>query len=672
MAARDPPTELLESLSHRPAVIVCGAGVTAATLPNSPIASWDGLLRAFLDKYEPDDDDRESARNLAVSNLEDPTAANLIEAATKLRAAWGARTFYAAISDECEVPLEGRETGLIKAIGALGRPILTTNFDTLIDTTLQLGTEILAQTERGLGIIEGRHKDVLHIHGHHKTPSSLVIDAPGYEQVLGNEMAQAILTNLASKTLVFVGCGSTIDDPNLGSLHRLLGRLREYDPSASYFRLLREEDATRQSDGVVKEVVYGPNFPDLVPFLFQLTDATVTSPPRSPIAAARAWPVAPVENEPIDIVFRIEGPRVRIKCAMIGLNEAFTWNADWARRTSVEQLEAELYADPDITEDRQRTSAAQLLGNHLLMMYDTILAKTLRMLPQVAGQRYRLVLDLAQSDDRLRPWESLYSRNSVPDVEPSRGFIADSLELSIVRRGLAHTGATRMAERTSPTLKVVLAVSDPEDRLKAGDLGDGLREGSELIRLQPPSEEGIVTKTTIRDALKRWQDQERLPVDVLHIVACLGPSARNQPPTIELDDGLLDSEDLARWVCGEYPPRLTILQLEPVRGAGSGAVLEVAYTASRGGVSNLLAVHHNSGHRSTTAHLRELYRALSKGTRLDQSLQVARAEYSREEVAESVAFPALFVEPGAEDIFCLGGDGGRDPGRTRDPGRPGR
>jgi hypothetical protein len=48
---------------------------------------------------------------------------------------------------------------------------------------------------------------------------SVVLGVRSYDQVLGGEHAQAMLQAMtAMRTILFVGCGDGLEDPNLGAL----------------------------------------------------------------------------------------------------------------------------------------------------------------------------------------------------------------------------------------------------------------------------------------------------------------------------------------------------------------------------------------------------------------------------------------------------------------------
>ena len=423
----------------RPVVVIAGAGVTAATVPTTPIAKWNGLLEQFIASHPAVSGDQSFAHVQTENTLKNPTAERLITAAAELRKAWGQDVFYTWIGEQFRRLNDvERKPAVIDAIGSFDCPILTTNFDTLIEATLSKQWQVLEDTEQGLGIINHEYPDVLHIHGCHMKSSGLVIDTAGYERVLAHRNAQDLLTALATKTLLFIGCGSTVDDPNIGSLYKLLTRLSQFDGSVHHFRLVRALDQRPEGGRVFTNIVYGTAFDDLQPFLQEIRDAVRRSPATATAASSARAPVAEAAT-PTDLRLQIAGTTVRLECATTELDEEYTCKPDWARTTSIRRLEATLYA-PSVPEApaEQLVDTAQLLGNHLLMSYGTMLASALQALQALPDdQPCRLVLDIQDDDTRRRPWECLYSSNQIPD-EPPSGFIARSLALSIVRASTAR------------------------------------------------------------------------------------------------------------------------------------------------------------------------------------------------------------------------------------------
>jgi hypothetical protein len=75
-------------------------------------------------------------------------------------------------------------------------------------------------------VLHGDEPGVLHLHGYWREPESVILGIRSYEQVLGNEPAQNIQRTLATvKTLLFVGCGEGLHDPNFGKLIEWTGRV---------------------------------------------------------------------------------------------------------------------------------------------------------------------------------------------------------------------------------------------------------------------------------------------------------------------------------------------------------------------------------------------------------------------------------------------------------------
>jgi tetratricopeptide (TPR) repeat protein len=82
----------------------------------------------------------------------------------------------------------------------------------------------------------------LHLHGHWQDPESVVLGIRSYEAVLGDVHAQTVLRSLRLKhTLVFIGCGAGLGDPNLGAL---LAWSRPILAGSEYrhFRLCRKQE----------------------------------------------------------------------------------------------------------------------------------------------------------------------------------------------------------------------------------------------------------------------------------------------------------------------------------------------------------------------------------------------------------------------------------------------
>jgi tetratricopeptide (TPR) repeat protein len=144
----------------------------------------------------------------------------------------------------------------------------------------------------------------------------VVLGVRSYEAVLGDAHAVAMRNALAStRTLVFVGCGAGLADPNFGALRRWLAVVFASSPYRHYRLCLKEElaDLWREHglDERIVPLAYGDGHDDLGPFLRMLVSGTTTvgsasiarpavpapeQEARVPSALPRIWNVPQLRN----------------------------------------------------------------------------------------------------------------------------------------------------------------------------------------------------------------------------------------------------------------------------------------------------------------------------------------------------------------------------------------
>jgi len=118
---------------------------------------------------------------------------------------------------------------------------------------------------------------IVHLHGHWEDPESVVLGIRSYEAILGDAHAQAMLRALRTfRTLIFIGYGSGLVDPNFGAL---LGWSRSVFAGSEYrhFRFATDDETEqlqRQHSPEERMFVipYGKNHSDLRPFLNRLRE----------------------------------------------------------------------------------------------------------------------------------------------------------------------------------------------------------------------------------------------------------------------------------------------------------------------------------------------------------------------------------------------------------------
>ena len=289
--------DLRSHIGQRDVLVVIGAGVSIGATNRSPVASWTGLLEHGLGRCRDvcsltEEWLKKKKGDLASGDWDDlRCVAEII--ASKLDSPSGGE--YRRWLRETVGTLRASERSVLEALRDLKFSLATTNYDGLIEevtgwpaVTWQDG----AKVER---VIRGDDQGVLHLHGYWDRPESVILGVRDYEKVLGDTHAQTMLKALrATRTLLFVGCGEGLGDPNFGAFLRwtrgvLAGS--EY----RHFRLALEKEITAlQTQHPPEERIfvlpYGVSHGDLAPFLRSLTPSirtTATAPASSPSRAAR-------------------------------------------------------------------------------------------------------------------------------------------------------------------------------------------------------------------------------------------------------------------------------------------------------------------------------------------------------------------------------------------------
>jgi formylglycine-generating enzyme required for sulfatase activity len=269
--------ELREQLHRRSVVVVAGAGVSLAATGNNPLAAWVGLLRDGIEHCSEFGIPRLSADHAQLlTALTDTGNVDLmLAAATVIEARLGGKTspewrrWLASSVGE----LRAIDWDLPRALQAMGAPLVTTNYDDILRTR-DNGRTVPAVTwmrpDQWVDVLTGRQEGVLYLHGWWGDPGSVVLGVRSYEAVLRHEAAQEIQRALGRfNTLLFVGCGTTLSDPNVGPLLEWLGGV--YGPNHRHYILVRSEEASEvPASSPLYPIVYGPTHEFLPSFLSDL------------------------------------------------------------------------------------------------------------------------------------------------------------------------------------------------------------------------------------------------------------------------------------------------------------------------------------------------------------------------------------------------------------------
>jgi len=268
---------LREEISQGRALAVVGAGVSIAATCNAKPASWTGLLEHGVDHCHnlgqpPGWADRVRAE-IHSGNPED-----LLSAAEKISRQLGApqgSEFHRWLRESVGA-LKAEDRAVLEALRDLGIPLATTNYDDLLEEVTGLPPVTWQVGPRVERLLRGEEKGILHLHGHWNDPESVVLGIRSYEEVREHPHAKAVLRALATlRTLLFIGCGETLSDPNFGAF---LTWTQKGMPGAQapHYRLCLEEEVEGLCAGKEEPVVlipYGTDHSELAPFLRSLVGA---------------------------------------------------------------------------------------------------------------------------------------------------------------------------------------------------------------------------------------------------------------------------------------------------------------------------------------------------------------------------------------------------------------
>jgi tetratricopeptide (TPR) repeat protein len=286
------------------ALVVVGTGVSLAAMAGTAaagLASWDGLLRHGIEHCTRFGGRDEAWAAALRSRLEPPETEALLAVAGEVcgaLAAPGLGEFGRWLQDTVGSFRAAHQKEL-RALRDLGLPLATTNYDGLLEEATGLPAATWQDTSVIDDLVRGKPpRAILHLHGYWERPDSVILDPGVYRRA--EPVVQELLRVLRrSHTLLFVGCGGGLADPNWSSLLRWC---REILAASRYrhFRLCRTvelPDLERQHppDERLFPVAYGAGFGDLAPFLRQLRPPAIPSALPLPVAASCFGREEPIE-----------------------------------------------------------------------------------------------------------------------------------------------------------------------------------------------------------------------------------------------------------------------------------------------------------------------------------------------------------------------------------------
>ena len=284
--------QLLADRVHFVAII--GAGVSIGATNRAECAAWTGLLHHGVQRCEHLRLITPEMAQVLCRQIDSGDLDFLLAAAETIAAKLGAPKGgeYRRWLRESVGALTAERREVLEALRDLHVALATTNYDGLIEEVTGLPPVTWmdgARVERVLP--RSDEPGVLHLHGYWREPESVILGIRSYEQVLGHEPAQNIQHTLATvKTLLFVGCGEGLHDPNFGKLIAWTSRVFAKSEYRRYRLALESEREELQKQHPPEQrlfvISYGQQHSDLAPFLRSLGVYRPNATPTPPAAAA--------------------------------------------------------------------------------------------------------------------------------------------------------------------------------------------------------------------------------------------------------------------------------------------------------------------------------------------------------------------------------------------------
>jgi tetratricopeptide (TPR) repeat protein len=292
--------DLKKEIARGQTVVIIGAGVSIGATNRHKCASWTGLLHDGVDRCVELNRLPSAMTESLRSHIDSGDLDFLLSAAEVVSKKLGAPDDgeYRRWLRETIGALKAENKEVIQALSDLGAILATTNYDNLIEEVTGLPPITWKDSARVERVLRGDEKGVLHLHGYWQNPQSVILGIRSYEQVLGDDHAQTLQRAVAAlKSILFVGCGEGLSDPNFGSLLEWTGKVF----AGSEYRCFRlaldnERELIQQQHSNQQRLFvlsYGQKHDDLAGFLRGLKPESKTAEPLRPAAPFFRLPARP-------------------------------------------------------------------------------------------------------------------------------------------------------------------------------------------------------------------------------------------------------------------------------------------------------------------------------------------------------------------------------------------
>ncbi|CAF4195035.1 unnamed protein product, partial [Rotaria magnacalcarata] len=284
--------KLKNDIALNQVVIFIGTGVSVYTTKREQeVSHWRGLLKDGLQRCQQSGYMEEEEFKAFSDTLESDTAdvdsyldiADIVKYYLKLSSDLVENEIYNKWFKKTVGKLSVKNPDLVKSIGELGCPILTTNYDLLLERILDRKplTWNEYQTFSMNDSLEVLKNYILHLQGYFEEPDGIIFSRDDYNRMYDNNLEESnFRTLLETKTLLFIGFDVDIVDVNLSNLLKWITHLTDKKPLSIYKLVSSTETKIfKQSSDVscltnIKEIQYDRNLENLLQFIRNLKSFT--------------------------------------------------------------------------------------------------------------------------------------------------------------------------------------------------------------------------------------------------------------------------------------------------------------------------------------------------------------------------------------------------------------
>ena len=246
---------------------LCGAGFSMAIGEHT--CSWKNWINEGL-KYLNSTQKEKISSLLALNDAE-----SLINAAGLLIEELNIVEKYAEFMNSTIETITPKQKDLIEALKLIvrnGDLVATTNYDLTIEKSTNLKPITYNSAGEILKILkEESENKILHLHGaysYNYQINDIVATPNQYNEIVANQGAQFVQNLLSTNPIVIIGCGGTVEDPNLKNFLQFSTKYLSLD--VPYFYLHCKKESLDGLPDKFIPVCYGDSYEELPSFLLDI------------------------------------------------------------------------------------------------------------------------------------------------------------------------------------------------------------------------------------------------------------------------------------------------------------------------------------------------------------------------------------------------------------------